>query len=71
MLLYEVLIYEIVRHITCYRFANWSFSCTFPKGNRTIRLLLDFFQYQPTVVRELKLDPEAPTKISLTTTPEN
>jgi hypothetical protein len=46
-------------------------SCIFSEGNRDIDVVLTSKDDGFREVWRLKLDPEAPTKVSLTTTPEN
>jgi hypothetical protein len=46
-------------------------SCTFPEGNRYIDVVWIGIDNGFREVRKIKLDSKAPTKILLTTTPEN
>ena len=62
--LHGMLIYEIVRCIMNIEL-NFNLSCTFPKGNRLISLVLSFHMDidRPTEVQEVELDPEAPINV--------
>jgi hypothetical protein len=64
-----MLIYKIVRRIICSA-SNCNFICIFPSGNGYINVVLDL-EDDGFKVRRFKLDPEAPTKASLTLAPEN
>ena len=55
-----MLIYEIVRRITYTDFFNFNLNCTFPKRIGFIDVIL-----KPTDVQKFKLDPEAPTEVSI------
>jgi hypothetical protein len=64
-----MIIYKIVRHIAPgTTILNCSLICTFPEGNRIISVQLTSGS-QPIKVLKFKLDPDASTKVFLTTPP--
>jgi hypothetical protein len=72
ILLYEMLIYKIVRRIVMvYPSLNCNLSCTFQKGNRIINSLVLDCSSELLHVQSFELDPEAPKKVLLTATSKN
>jgi hypothetical protein len=68
-ILHRMLIYKIIRYIIMiYPFWNRSLSRRFPSGNWYIDVLLAWRDHEFAEARRFKLDSEAPTKVSLTTT---
>jgi hypothetical protein len=69
-MLYQMLNYKIARHIiVTHDLLNVSSSGTFPSRDGYINVALTCNNGESTKVRRFKLDPEAPTKVSLTTAP--
>jgi hypothetical protein len=67
-----MLIYKIVRHIIILGTThNYDLICTFPEGNGCFDVLLTWKNDGFTKVQSFKLDPEAPTKVSLTIATKN
>jgi hypothetical protein len=69
-MLHGMLIYRIVRVIG-ERCSIHNLSCTFPKINRYIDIVLVGLDDGFRQVRKIKLDPKALTKVLLAITPEN
>jgi hypothetical protein len=70
ILLYEMLIYKIARHIILGATPNCNLACKFPSGNGYIDVVLTWEDDGFTKIRRFKLDPEAPTKVSLIIAPK-
>jgi hypothetical protein len=63
-----MLIYKIARHIIIRGTRYWRLSCTFPEGNWYIDVVLTRRNHsKPAETQRFKLDPGAPTKVSLAT----